>query len=75
MPNQSHNFNPIQNLSKIINNWVIKRHFTNLRELERICIEKWTNVILIHAKNLYKLIKKLLQAIIPNKGGYNKILK
>ena len=51
---------------------VAQRQSTNLKDLERICKEEWTNPSPGICKNLVTNYRKRLAAVLANKGSFTK---
>ena len=67
-PSQSPDLNPIGNLWRELKLRVAKRQPQNLKDLERICEEKWTKIPPKICANLLKNYNKRLTSVLANTG-------
>uniref|UniRef100_A0A803K637 Transposase n=1 Tax=Xenopus tropicalis TaxID=8364 RepID=A0A803K637_XENTR len=67
-PSQSPDLNPIENLWRELKLRVAQRQPRNLRDLEMICKEEWTNIPPKMCANLVINYKKRLTSVLANKG-------
>lgn len=70
-PSQSPNLNPIENLWSDLTIAVHKRKPSNMKELERFCLEEWAKIPVARCGKLRDLSKRLA-AVIAAKGGSTK---
>ena len=67
-PSQSPDLNHIENLWRELKPRVVKRQPWSLKDLERICKEKWTKIPPKICANLLKNYNKRLTSVLANKG-------
>ena len=71
-PSQSPDLNPIENLWYDLKIAVHQRNPSNLKELEKICLEEWAKIPVARCAKLIATYLKRLVAVIAAKGGSTK---
>ena len=64
--------NPIENLWYDLNIVVHQQNPTNLKELEKFCLEEWATTTVVKCAMLIETYPKRLAAVIAAKGGSTK---
>ena len=73
-PSQSPDLNPIENMWYDLKIALHQQNPSNLKELEQFCLEESATIPMAGSAKLIETYPKILEAVIPAKGGSNKVL-